>query len=441
MLNKEAASICKVILRNGYDAYVINANLQSKIFALTDQRVIDIASEADSETLAKLFPQFQASEQGHFLGTADIDGLLVSFYIIDDYKNSHPSYGLMRITPHMLSVLQEKHEQTFNAIEGALFSENPEEAFEDLTCGCISLKGIPFRALQRNYGLAITALRLSANTGLPIEPTTWLSIIRASRDIAEYMSKSSFTHEMRLVKAKQLWKFVQLLFDSCLLQSLLPEVSTLSVIKQQRNKEDATETNAFDHVIACMRHYKEEQDDQEEEDWLGTVAILFHSVGKVYTAENFQERWTFYQYHKIGAQVVRSILRRLHFESDEIDTICNIVRNHIRFFSMLTDRGIRRFLALSDTDRIIELTRAHIKATGLSYTNFNHNLKYLERADLPETMVEPLLNGNEIMNLISQAPGKHIGILRNALLQAQVDGQVKDKEDAVQFVQNFKFED
>ncbi len=439
MLNKEAASICKVILRNGYDAYVINASLQGKIFELTQTKAVDIASEADSEILAKLFPQFKATQQGHFLGIAEIDGLTVRFYIIDEYKNAHPSYGLMRITPHMLGVLQEKHEQTFNAIEGALFSENPEEAFENLECGSITLKGIPFRALQRNYALAITALRLSANTGLPIDPTTWLSIIRASRDIAEYMSKASFTHEMRLVKAKHLWKFVQLLFDSCLLQSLLPEVSTLCVVKQQKSKEDATETNAFEHVISCMRHYKEEE--EEDEDWLGTVAILFHSVGKVYTAEKYQDHWTFYQYHKIGAQVVRSILRRLHFESDEIDTVCNIVRNHIRFFSMLTDRGIRRFLTLPETDRIIELTRAHIKATGLSYTNFNHNLKYLERADLPETMVEPLLNGNEIMNLTSEAPGKHIGILRSALLQAQVEGSVKNKEEAIQFIQNFKFEE
>ncbi len=439
MLNKEAASICKVILRNGYDAYVINANLQSKIYELTNAKTVDIASEADSEILAKLFPQFQPTRQGHFLGTADIDGLITRFYAIDEYRNSHPSYGLMKITPHMLEVLQEKHVQTFNAIEGSLFTENPEEAFEDLSCGVITLKGIPYRALQRNYALAITALRLSANTGLPVDPTTWLSIIRASRDIAEYMSKSSFTQEMRLVKARHLWKFVQLLFDSCLLQSLLPEVSTLSVIIQQKSKEDASETNAFDHVIACMRHYKEE--DETEEDWLGTVAILFHTVGKVYTAEKFRDHWTFFQYHKIGAQVARSVLRRLHFESDEIDTVCNIIRNHIRFYSMLTDRGMRRFLSLQDTDRIIELTKAHIKATGLSYTNFNHNLKYIERADLPESMVEPLLNGNEIMNLISQAPGKQIGILRTALLQAQVDGIVKDKDAAVQFVQNFKFEE
>ncbi len=438
MLNKEASSICKVILRNGYDAYVINATLQSKIFALTDEKAIDIASEADSEILAKLFPQFEAAKQGHFLGIADIDGLIARFYAIDEYKNAHPSYGLMRITPHMLDILQEKHEQTFNAIEGALFSENPEEAFEDFECGAITLKGIPYRALQRNYCLAITALRLSANTGLPIDPTTWLSIIRASRDIADYMSKSSFTQEMRLVEAKNLWKFVQLLFDSCLLHSLLPEVSTLSVIKQQRSKEDLSETNALEHVISCMRHYKEEE---ENDDWLGTVAILFHSVGKVFTAEKYQDSWTFFQYHKIGAQVVRSILRRLHFESEEIDTVCSIVRNHIRFFSMLTDRGIRRFLSLSETQRIIDLTKAHIKATGLSYTNFNHNLKYLERADLPESMVEPLLNGNEIMNLLGEAPGKHIGILRTALLQAQIEGNVKNKEEAIKFVQNFKFED
>ncbi|NEP84678.1 MAG: HD family phosphohydrolase, partial [Okeania sp. SIO3B3] len=41
--------------------------------------------------------------------------------------------------------------------------------------------------------------------------------------------------------------------------------------------------------------------------------------------------------------------------------------------------------------------RADIKASGDDYTNFNHNMKYLERADVAEKLVEPLLNGRQIM--------------------------------------------
>lgn len=438
MLIKEATSICKTILRNGFDAYVINATLQGKIYDLTQEMSIDVASEADSETLSKLFPLFEEKNTDTLLGTMQLDNVFVYFYPVAIHKSGHPEFGLMQVSPHMLKVLQERQETTYQAIAHTLFSSDPEDSFEARECGYVALKGVPYRTLQRNYALAITALRMAANYNLPIEPTTWLAIVRSSHRISDFLATSSFVEEMRLVAAENLWKFVQLLSDSFILHNMLPEIAALHLIKQQRNKEDLTEISAFEHTVECMRYYPEEN---LHHDWIGTLAVLFHGVGKLYTAENYQGHWTFFQYHKIGAQVARSILRRLNFPKDEVTTICDLIRNHIRFHSMLTDRGIRRFLSLPDTDRIIEMTRAHIKATGLSYTNFNHNLKYLERADTPETMLEPLLNGNEIMELTNLSQGREIGILRKSLLEAQKAGKVQDRQSAVDFVRNYIIED
>ena len=71
------------------------------------------------------------------------------------------------------------------------------------------------------------------------------------------------------------------------------------------------------------------------------------------------------------------------------------------------------------------------------YTAFNHNMKYLTRAETPEQMLEPLLNGNEIMEHTGLTPGPHVGLIREALLKAQVAGEVNNGIEAVAFVTNY----
>ena len=64
-------------------------------------------------------------------------------------------------------------------------------------------------------------------------------------------------------------------------------------------------------------------------------------------------------------------------------------------------------------------------------------MKYLNRAETPERMLEPLLNGNEIMKVTQLKPGPKVGLIRDALLQAQIAGDVTDAESARAFVQDY----
>lgn len=83
------------------------------------------------------------------------------------------------------------------------------------------------------------------------------------------------------------------------------------------------------------------------------------------------------------------------------------------------------------------MARADLHAREGSYTSFNHNMKYLGRAETPEQMLEPLLNGNEIMSETRLSPGPLVGVIRDALLQAQISGEVTDLESAVAFVRDY----
>lgn len=434
---KDAVTICKTLLRNGYDAHVINAPLQERLLERAPDTLpeVDIACETDAETLAKLFPKARPRHDQRSLAVLEENGAVFQFYPLEVASAGHPELSLLRITPSIMERMprEERQKLRLTGFGSPEQSGDAYDGFENWQNGSLNFTGLPDETLRHNYLLAIRALRFAANFDLPIEPNSWLAIVRASSRVLDYVPTTDIMDEWRKVAAESMHRFVRLLYDSHILQGLIPEVAALACLTQMRNKAGETE-NVFEHTLTCMRHYPEED---FHYDWLGTMAMLFHDVGKLYTGEYVDGEWTYYQHHRVGAKVTRKILRRLHFSPEDIDLLCHLVLHHMHFHFMMTDRGIRRFKALDDYPRLIGMARADLRARGGIPTSFNHNMKYLDRAETPEQMLEPLLNGNEIMTETHLAPGPLVGVLRDALLQAQIAGEVSDRESALRFVREY----
>jgi poly(A) polymerase len=429
---KEATGICKTIMRNGFDAYIVNAPLQKKVLA-RDSGEIDICSDLDFNGLSKLFPNAHNPVERDMTAVLVEGGIRFNFYPADTEESSSAESGQAMYTRRILKKLEECGELSLTmACPYIPTAEETSDGFADFSGGVIRLEGVPEETLKRNYLRAFRALRFSANYNLPVEPNTWMAIVRSAQIVLDHVAVSEIMDEWRKVEAENLWKYVELLFESMILHGLIPEIAALSRIKHIKNAEEGEET-VLSHTLQTMRHYPEEL----PFDWFGTVACLFHDVGKLYTGEHADGKMTYYHHHHIGAKVTRGILRRLRFVSEDIDLICHLVRHHMRFHFMLTDRGIRRFKALDEYPRLIEMARADLKAKGGNYTEFNHNVKMLERADIHEDMIEPLLNGHEIMQHTQIRPGPSVGLIRDALLQAQIVGDVTQIDEAVEFVRKY----
>ncbi len=432
---KDAVTICKSVMRNGFDAHIVNSQLQHELMQADRRNEIDLATDAPPDELAKLFPALAPGDHPGVMGVLSEGGLLYRFYRMNISDSALPEVALTRLTPTLLQRMMDRGPVPRSLVNGMVsLSPPPVEkgypGFDSFDGGQIRLEGLPDETLKSDYLLGIRALRYAANFDLPIEPNTWMAIIRNSQRILDYVPVQLFMDEWRKVEAENMWKFAQLLFDTQIMHGLLPEIAGLARVRQTRNDSGEEET-VLTHTIACMKYYPE---GEFHYDWLGTFALLFHDVGKLYTAEHFQGRWYFYEHHRVGAKVARKILRRLHMLPEDIELICGIIRNHMRFQFMMTDKGIRRFMAVPEHGRIIAISRAAIKAREDNYTAFNHNTKYLARAETPEQMLEPLLNGNEIMEVTGLKPGPHVGVLRQELLKAQIAGEVNNLEEARDFV-------
>lgn len=431
---KDAGAACRTISRAGFDAYIINKPLQQRILSDAPEQVVDVAVDTDFDELQKIFPRLSPGREEGLLGSVQEGKTWIQLFFEDTEAVAHPENAVIRLTPRLRSELEER---------GELLGElgypdriEPEETyygFADWEEGQIRFFGEPDLTLRGNYLLGLRALRFAANFNIPIEPNSWMAIVRNAENILNYVPVSDLMDEWRNVVAENSWSFVQLLFDSGILQGLMPEVSALISVKQLR-EENGPEESVFEHTVLTMRYYGEKL----PYDWFGIMACLLHDLGKLQTAQFVQEKWSFPQHQVIGAHLARKILRRLGFDPEDIGLICHLVKNHKRFDYMLNEKGIRRFKGLDEYPRIIEMARAGIQARGGSYKAFNHNIKYLERADVPEEMTEPLLNGNEIMDFTGLNPGPVVGVIRKALMQAQIEGKVLSVPEAVEFVRKYK---
>jgi poly(A) polymerase len=175
---------------------------------------------------------------------------------------------------------------------------------------------------------------------------------------------------------------------------------------------------------------------------------LLHDIGKPTTKTVEDDgRTRFFGHEDFGAQLAEERLRALRFSNDEIDRVTGIIGGHMRPHWLaeapLTRRAMYRFFR--DTQDygvdILLLSMADHLATHGPDTDLH---RWVERLDMISQMFEvyfskhdeviappPLVNGNDIMRELGLPPGKQVGVILEAIREAQASGEVVTKEDAL----------
>ena len=118
---KTGTTLCKAIMRNGYDAYAINAPLQGLIFEKTGVFDVDSACACDTETLFKIFPNAVPYTEEGAMAMLQENGVTLRFYSTDVEDASHPEMSQLRITPRLARLLAELQ------LKGQLKSSNTND--------------------------------------------------------------------------------------------------------------------------------------------------------------------------------------------------------------------------------------------------------------------------------------------------------------------------
>ena len=234
---------------------------------------------------------------------------------------------------------------------------------------------------------------------------------------------------------------------SGLLQIILPELSVLDIVEK---KEGRAHKNNFYHTLEVLENVVKAQDGLASQPspfnsrlYLRWGALL-HDIGKT-RSKRWEPGtgWTFHNHNIIGAKMVPGIFRRLKLPMGaEMKYVQKLVDLHMRpqviADSEVTDSAVRRLLndAGDDIDDLMMLCEADITSKNeVKKKMFLENFRMVREklADLKEKdykrLLQPVIDGNEIMELFHLKPSREVGVLKQYLKDAVLDNRVENERE------------
>ena len=337
---------------------------------------------------------------------------------------------------------QNRRDFTINAMAICLnkdrFGElvDPFGGLDDLWDGIIRTPLDPDITFSDDPLRMLRCIRFATRFNFLIEDETFQALERNTERL-KIISKERISEELnKILMTKTPSRGFVDLQRSGLLQHILPELAAMDSVEERNGKKHK---NNFYHTLEVLDNVAK----ADAPLWLRWAALL-HDIGKPKSKrwDNIAG-WTFHSHNFIGARMVPGIFNRLKLPQDaKMKYVQKLVELHMRPINIaddeVTDSAVRRLIndAGDDIDDLMILCEADITSKNeVCKAKFRDNYQLVREkiADLKERdfkrLLQPVIDGNEIMEMFNLKPSKEVGILKAYLKDAVLDGIVANERE------------
>ena len=438
---KEVIWVCEILSKNNFDSYLVGGCVRDLIIS-REPKDWDITTNATPDEIINIFGEENTVYENKF-GTVGIkikNEKEETEKIIEatTYRKEEDYEDFRR--PNKVewgkSIEEdlERRDFTMNAIAYDPIKDILNDTYkgqEDINNKTITCVGNPEIRFNEDALRMLRAIRFSSELEFLISSETFNAIFKLANNL-EKISKERIRDEfIKIIMSKNPMQGLVLSQKLDLLKYISKDLDSAVGIEQNGHHT----YDVFEHSIRALNHAVEKNYNLETR-----LAALFHDIGKPKTRRYDENKkdYTFYGHEVVGERMTKKILENLKFEKNIIDKVSKMVRWHM-FFSdteQVTLSSVRRLIVNIGKENIWDLINVRICDRMGSGTKKEepYRLRKFESM-IEEALRDPIslktlkINGEKIMEILNEKPGKKIGLILNALFEEVIDDGNKNTEE------------
>jgi poly(A) polymerase len=428
-----ANSICATLRRGGYLALLVGGCVRDLLLG-REPADYDVTTDATPQQVVALFPESVAVGAQFGVILIPRDGLKVevaTFRSDVGYSDGrHPDSVVYSKTP------QEDVQRRDFTINGLLMRHDSGEVLDfvggqaDLQAKVIRAIGEPDRRFKEDKLRMMRAVRFAARFGFEIEAETFRAVRRRVAEIHQVSPERLREELTKMLTEGAARQAFELLDETWLLQQVLPEIGAMKGVEQPLQFHP--EGDVWIHTLMMLEGLPAIVSP--------TLAwgVLLHDVGKPATFQSATEtgdRIRFNNHVAVGVRIAEAICARLRFSNEDTEQILALVANHMKFGAVEEMRAatLKRFVRQPHFDEHLALHRLDCLSSHRQLETYEFVKRFIEMTPPEQVRPERLLTGDDLQEM-GFRPSPLFSQILQALEDAQLEGDIKTREEAKQYV-------